>query len=76
MLTCPVCHEKREVAYSAVSSSLVCLQPDCGWERPLDEEETFRLFFEARFAGDGILIDKALTRVPVEVSFRGCSGAR
>lgn len=42
-MTCPQCHPVREVAYSAVSRSLVCLI--CGWEQPLEEDEVFELFF-------------------------------
>jgi hypothetical protein len=42
-MTCPQCHPVQELAYLAVSRSLVCLT--CGWERPLDEEEIYELFF-------------------------------
>ena len=47
-MICPKCLEAGEVAYSAVSGSLLCLRPACGWERLLDEEEIFGLFFGSR----------------------------
>jgi hypothetical protein len=48
MMICPECPEPTQVAYSAITGSLVCLGEGCTWERVLDEEETFRLFFGSR----------------------------
>ena len=31
-MICPRCGAKNEMAYSALSQGLVCLEPDCGFE--------------------------------------------
>jgi hypothetical protein len=46
-MICPNCLE-TQVVYSAMTGSLVCLASECTWERALDEEETFELFFGTR----------------------------
>ena len=52
-MICPKCLENAEVAYSAVTGNLICLGPGCTWERGLDEDETFELFFGYRKARIG-----------------------
>lgn len=47
-MICPNCLENAEVAYSAMTESLICLGPGCSWERRLDEDETFELFFGSK----------------------------
>jgi hypothetical protein len=47
-MICPNCLENAEVAYSAVTGNLICLGPGCNWERSLDEDETFELFFGSK----------------------------
>jgi hypothetical protein len=46
-MTCPNCSD-RQIAYSPLSGSLVCLRAGCSWERRLTEEEVFELFFGPR----------------------------
>jgi hypothetical protein len=48
IMICPNCLANAELVYSAMSGGLVCLTPDCTWERTLDEDETFELFFGFR----------------------------
>lgn len=50
-MICPKCLRNSEVAYAPLSGSLICLAGDCTWERPLDEEEVFELFFRRRSRG-------------------------
>ena len=47
-MICPSCLKNEEVAYSAMTGQLICLGPDCTWERRLNEDETFELFFGSR----------------------------
>lgn len=68
-MTCPNCPNAPEVAYSPVSRSLFCLSAGCDWERHLDEDEIFRLFFTSSPAKNPETPDKSLTPMVVEVSF-------
>jgi len=47
-MICPNCLKNDEIAYAAMSGSLVCLAPGCNWERPMTEDETYELFFGNR----------------------------
>lgn len=47
-MICPNCFgNNAQVAYSPISGSLVCLGDHCTWERRLNEDEVFELFFGA-----------------------------
>jgi len=53
-MICPNCLKNAEIAYSAMSESLICLEPGCSWERRMDENETFELFFGSRKVRESI----------------------
>jgi hypothetical protein len=38
-MICPGCRNENEMAYSALSNSLVCLEPGCGFELEMDPLE-------------------------------------
>ena len=41
-MICPGCRNENEMAYSVLSNSLVCLEPECGFElemNPLEAHE-------------------------------------
>ena len=38
-MICPGCQSENEMAYSVLSNSLVCLDPDCGFELEMDPVE-------------------------------------
>jgi len=37
-MTCPVCAKGNEMAYSTLSYSFVCLEPNCGFELEMEPE--------------------------------------
>jgi len=38
-MICPGCRNENEMAYSVLSNSLVCLDPECGFELEMDPFE-------------------------------------
>ena len=38
-MICPACATDNEMAYSVLSNSLVCLEPECGFELEMDPIE-------------------------------------
>lgn len=42
-MICPACGSEGEIAYSSLSSGLVCLAADCGWEQEIAWEDVNEL---------------------------------
>jgi hypothetical protein len=39
VMICPGCRNENEMAYSVLSNSMVCLNPECGFELEMDPVE-------------------------------------
>lgn len=42
-MVCPRCGSENELAYSVISSGLVCLEPACGFELEMDFHEAHQV---------------------------------
>jgi len=42
-MICPECATDNEMAYSVLSNSLVCLEPECGFELEMDPIEAHQV---------------------------------
>ena len=42
-MTCPGCNSENEMAYSGLSNSFVCLEPNCGFELEMEPAQAMQV---------------------------------
>jgi len=42
-MTCPGCKTQNEMAYSALSNSFICLEPNCGFELEMEPAQAMQV---------------------------------
>ena len=42
-MTCPGCNAENEMAYSTLSNSFICLEPNCGFELEMEPAQALQV---------------------------------
>ena len=42
-MTCPGCNSENEMAYSGLSNSFICLEPNCGFELEMEPAQAMQV---------------------------------